>query len=172
MIRETTVLFVCLCLLAGCAPKVHKMYSGSSRAPSEIAVLLVRPPLQLNRIDGKKAKYIGAVYIEDSDRVEMLPGEHIFTVSYHLATGTDGVYQYYRQGKDMEITLIAIAGHTYRLECDLGDILMGIWNPYIRDETTGQIVAGRRVDITPLQEALIKALQKIKSEAQKSGMSQ
>lgn len=131
-----SVVLTCLALASCYSPISVRSYSGPGLSADNIAFLKERLPVIIESIDGQ------AVGLKTSYRnihispfiIELLPGHHTVSVSYHLEGPFCTLYSIQPVTLDLRVE----AGHTYTISGVIAGIAFcgqGQWVPSIRDIT-------------------------------------
>lgn len=114
-------------LMYGCAPDVHRNYSGSVLPMNQIAVLVVSSGIIVDNIDQRKIPYAtSGIFARKIDYIELLPGLHSITVR-HISQNSK-----WDSLNDIQLSLNALPGHIYVFRYT---IEKHIWHVWIVDVT-------------------------------------
>ena len=161
-----------LFFIPGChitlAPWVYKSYSGKDKPRTEVAYIIMRPPVYLDTVDGKTMQ-VRNMALTDISRVELLPGRHTVSVLYSTYAGS---YQtgtikpvIIRRSVPLPLDFVAEAGHVYQIGYDRDAIEQESFQPYIRDRTSGKRVTTKSSEFIESKLRMHKELQEMKVNA-------
>jgi hypothetical protein len=141
-------------LLVGCAsrPETVRLHDQEDLGDQEVAFLAGdREYLMLHAVDGRESpsgkKGFGSSW-DGTYQLEVLPGEHVLTVSLYLRTTSNEIsnrFSSYEKHyelsslENVEISLRVEAGHTYILTSEW-DFDSEEWFPVVIDQTTDRTV--------------------------------
>lgn len=149
-------IFLPALLTVGCKTTGHRVqwYDGAPMNKDQVALLKLQRDfggvnLRVDTIDGKRLNKGKWYILNNTEEVELLPGNHDFTVGYSDGNGGESI-------SDLPVGFNAETNKIYRMQAARGERTFGqelsmdlfggrfpimLW---VTDEETGKVVAGKR----------------------------
>lgn len=155
---KSFLVFISVIFLAACSGNAIKMYSGDSPGKEKLAYVdssgILKTTMSksaaviIKKVDGIETKMQKGAF---NQRLEILPGEHIFdiellkSVSTEVSSSYGSTFKEYRVKKSL--VLHAEAGHVYQVYGMLDPELTFPWFWWVEDKTGGKVVAGAKPNL-------------------------
>lgn len=127
-------------VISGCAVQYYGNYDVPESYKSEIAVLIINPPITVSKVDGNPIRKTFPFLPKWNGPIAMklLPGEHAVLVGYD--DYTPHVFSesaMHRSDRDIELNFYARPRHEYTVKYKIKN---GFWEPFIADITPSLII--------------------------------